>query len=88
MSTQWPHTREALRQFPSGNAPKYLAQLVFKGPQILAHARTLLQEYSLDDDRFKIHMIHYLRQIFPGDLEPLYEALLQDIMADKLQLPS
>ena len=88
MATQWTHTREALRQFPSGNAATYLTQLVFKGPQIVAHARTLLQEYSLDDDRFKIHMIHYLRQTFPGDLEPLYEALLQDIMADKPQLPS
>lgn len=88
MATQWTHTRQALRQFPSASAPKYLAQLVFKGPQILAHARTLLQEYSLDDDRFKIQMIHYLRQTFPGDLEPLYEALLQDIMAGKPQLPS
>jgi hypothetical protein len=88
MATQWTHTRQALRQFPSGSAAKYFAQLVFKGPQILAHARTLLQEYSLDDDRFKIQMIHYLRQTFPGDLEPIYEALLQDIMAGKPQLPS
>jgi hypothetical protein len=87
MARQWTHTRAALRQFPSGNAAKYLTQLVFKGPKILAHARTLMQTYSLDDDRFKIHMIHYLRQTFPGDLEPLYDALLQDIMADKPQLP-
>ena len=88
MATQWTHTREALRQFPSGSAAKYITQLVFKGPQLLAHARILLQEYSLEDDRFKIHMIHYLRQTFPGDLELLYEALLQDIMAGKPQLPS
>jgi hypothetical protein len=31
-------------------------------------------------------MIHYLRETLPGGMEPLYEALLQDIMADKLQL--
>ncbi len=86
MATQWTHTREALRQLPSGNAGKYMTQLVFKGPQILTHARSLLQTYPLDDDRFKIQMIHYLRQILPGDLEPLYEAMLQDIMADKPQL--
>ena len=45
-----------------------------------------MQEYPLSDDRFKIHMIHYLRQTLPGDLEPIYEAMLQDIMADKPQL--
>jgi hypothetical protein len=31
-------------------------------------------------------MIHYLRQTLPGGMEQLYEALLQDIMADKPQL--
>jgi hypothetical protein len=87
MATQWVHTRKALRQFPSGHTAKYLPQLLFKGPQILAHARGLLQDYSLNDDRFKIHMIHYLRQTLPGrDLESIYEAMLQDIMADKPQL--
>ncbi len=88
MATQWTHTREALQQFPPASATKYLAQLVFKGPKVLAHARELLNKYSLNDDRFKIQMIHYLRQTFPGDLEPLYEAVLQDIMADKPQLSS
>lgn len=88
MAIQWTHTREALRQFPTGNAAKYLTQLVFKGPQIVNHARSLLQEYAIQDDRFKIQMIHYLRQTLPGkDVEPLYEAMLQDIMADKPQLP-
>jgi hypothetical protein len=88
MAIQWTHTRSALRQFPTGNAANYLARLVFKGPQIVNHARSLLQEYTIQDDRFKIHMIHYLRQTLPGnDLEPLYEAMLQDIMADKPQLP-
>jgi hypothetical protein len=88
MAIQWTHTRSALRQFPTGNAAKYLARLVFNGPQIVNHARSLLQEYTIQDDRFKIHMIHYLRQTLPGnDLEPLYEAMLQDIMADKPQLP-
>lgn len=87
MAMQWTHTQEALRQFPAGNAAKYLAQLVFKGPQIVTHARSLMQEYPIQDDRFKIRMIHYLRQTLPGkDLEPLYEAMLQDIMADKPQL--
>ena len=86
MATQWTHTREALLQFPPSTAAKYLPQLVFKGPKILAHARELTAQYPLTDDRFKIHMIHYLRQTFPGELEPLYEALLQDIMADKPQL--
>jgi hypothetical protein len=31
-------------------------------------------------------MIHYLRQILPGGMESLYEALLKDIMADRPQL--
>jgi hypothetical protein len=47
----------------------------------------LLQEYPLSDDRFKIHMIHYLRQTLPGGMEALYGAILKDIMADKPQLP-
>jgi hypothetical protein len=87
MAIQWTHTRKVLRQFPTGHAAKYIPQLVFKGPQIINHARSLLHEYSLQDDRFKIQMIHYLRQTLPGkDLEPVYEAMLQDIMADKPRL--
>jgi hypothetical protein len=86
METRWTHTRAALQQLPPGDASKYLAQLIWKGPRIVAQARALMQEYSLSDDRFKIHMIHYLRQTLPGGLEPLYEAMLQDIMADKPQL--
>lgn len=87
MATQWSHTRQALKQFPTGQAAKYFTQLLFKGPQILAYARGLLQDYSLHDDRFKIHMIHYLRQTLPGhDLEAIYAAMLQDIMADKPRL--
>jgi hypothetical protein len=31
-------------------------------------------------------MIHYLRETLPGGMEPLYEAMLKDLMADKLQL--
>lgn len=87
MATQWTYTREALLQVQPGEAGKYLARLVFKGPQIAAQARTLLQEYPLTDDRFKIHMIHYLRQALPGGMEALYEAMLKDIMADKPRLP-
>ena len=86
MQTRWTHTRAALQQLPPGDTGKYLAQLIWKGPQIVAQARTLMQEYPLSDDRFKIHMIHYLRQTLPGGLEPLYEAMLRDIMADKPQL--
>jgi hypothetical protein len=87
MAIQWTHTRKVLRQFPTGHAAKYIPQLVFKGPQIINHARSLLHEYTLQDDRFKIQMIHYLRQTLPGkDLEPVYEAMLQDIMADKPRL--
>ncbi len=87
MAIQWTHTQQALRQFPTGNVAKYLSQLVFKGPQIVNHARSLMEDYSIQDDRFKIQMIHYLRQTLPGkDLEPVYEAILQDIMADKPQL--
>lgn len=86
MPTQWTHTRLALQQLQPSDAGKYLTQLIFKGPQLVSHARSLMQEYPLSDDRFKIHMIHYLRQTLPGDLEPLYEAILQDIMADKPQL--
>lgn len=85
-TTTWTHTREALLQLQPGEAGKYLTKLVFKGPQIIAHARSLMQEYPLSDDRFKIHMIHYLRQTLPGGMEGLYEALLKDIMADKPQL--
>ena len=87
MAIQWTHTRDALRQFPTTHAAKYLSQLVFKGPQILTQARSLLQEYDLQDARFKIQMINYLRKTLPGnDLEPLYEAMLRDIMADRPQL--
>ncbi len=87
MAIQWTHTQEVLRHFPTRNAAKYVSQLMFKGPQIIQHARSLLQEYTIQDDRFKIQMIHYLRQTLPGDdLESLYEAMLQDIMADKPQL--
>ena len=86
MTTKWTHTRAALQQMETAKAGKYLTQLLLKGPQILSRARTLAQEYPFTDDRFKIHMIHYLRQTLPGDLEPLYDAMLQDIMADKPQL--
>jgi hypothetical protein len=86
MGTKWTHTREVLLQLQPGDAGKYLAKLVFKGPQIVTHARTLMQEYPLTDDRFKIHMIHYLRQTLPGGMEALYEAMLKDIMADKPRL--
>ena len=86
MVTKWTYTRAALQQLQPGDAAKYLPQLLLQGPQILSHARTLMQEYPFSDDRFKIHMIHYLRQTLPGDLEPIYEAMLQDIMADKPQL--
>ena len=82
MTTKWTHTREALLRVQPGEAGKYLARLVFKGPQLVAHARWLLQEYPLHDDR----LIHYLRQTFPGGMEELYEAVLKDIMADKPQL--
>ena len=88
MAAKWEHTREALLQLQPGDAGKYLTRLVFKGPQILAQARTLMQNYPLSDDRFKIHMIHYLRQTLPGSMEALYEAVLKDIMADKPQLHS
>jgi len=86
MATKWTHTREALLHLQPGDAGKYLAKLVFKGPQIVTQARALLQEYPLHDDRFKIHMIHYLRQTLPGGMDALYEAILKDIMADKPRL--
>ncbi len=86
MSTKWTHTREALLQLQPGDAGKYLTRLVFKGPQIIARARELMEAYPLTDDRFKIHMIHYLRQTLPGNMEVIYEAVLKDIMADKPQL--
>jgi hypothetical protein len=77
-----------LLRIQPGEAGKYLTRLVFKGPQLVAHAKTLLQEYPLHDDRFKIHMIHYLRQTLPGGMDSLYEAILKDIMAERPQLPS
>jgi hypothetical protein len=86
MTAKWTHTREALLHLQPGDAGKYLTRLVLKGPQIVAQARSLMQTYPLSDDRFKIHMIHYLRQTLPGGMEALYEAMLKDIMADKPQL--
>ena len=72
MATKWTHTRAALQQLQPGDTGKYLAQLIWKGPQIVTQARALMQEYPLHDDRFQIRMIHYLRQVLPGALEPLY----------------
>ena len=86
MAGSWDHTRQVLLQLHPSEAGRYLTKLLWKGPQIVTYARTLLRTYPLHDDRFKIHMIHYLHQLLPGELEPLYEALLQDIMADKQQL--
>jgi hypothetical protein len=86
MTKEWTHTRQVLQQLPTTTAATYLARLAFKSPQVIAQARTLLQQYPLQDDRFKIYMIHYLRETLPGGMDALYEALLQDIMADKPQL--
>ena len=86
MPREWTHTREVLGRLQPATAGLYIGKLALKSPQIIAHARTLLQQYSMHDDRFKVHMIHYLRQTLPGGMEPLYEALLKDIMADKPQL--
>ena len=86
MARDWTHTRQALQQLPTTTAAAYLAKLAFKSPQIITHARTLLQRYPLQDDRFKIEMIHYLRHTLPGGIDALYDALLQDIMADKPRL--
>lgn len=86
MAREWTHTREVLLKLQPLSASLYLGKLALYSPQIISKARSLLQQYPLQDDRFKIHMIHYLRETLPGGMEPLYEALLQDIMADKLQL--
>ena len=86
MPREWTHTRGVLLQLQPAMAGLYLGKLALKSPQIITQARTLLQQYPLQDDRFKIHMIHYLREALPGGMEPLYEALLKDIMADKPQL--
>jgi len=86
MPKEWTHTRKALLQLQPTTAGLYIGKLAFKSPQIIAQARTLLQQYPVHDDRFKVHMIHYLRETLPGGMEPLYEAILKDIMADKLQL--
>ena len=86
MPREWTHTREVLGRLQPTTAGLYIGKLALKSPQIIAHACTLLQQYSMHDDRFKVHMIHYLRQTLPGGMEPLYEALLKDIMADKPQL--
>ena len=86
MPREWTHTRKALAQFQPMTASLYIGKLALKSPQIIAQARTLLQQYPVHDDRFKIHMIHYLRETLPGGMEPLYEAMLKDIMANKLQL--
>ena len=87
MAAKWTYTRDALVQLQPGEAGKYLTRLVLKGPKIYAHARELMATYPLTDDRFKIHMVHYLRETLPG-MDALYEAVLKDIMADKPQLQS
>ena len=86
MPREWTHTRKVLAQLQPTTAGLYIGKLALKSPQILAQARTLLQQYPVHDDRFKIHMIHYLRETLPGGMEPLYEAMLKDIMANKLQI--
>jgi len=86
MPREWTHTRQVLSRLQPTTAGLYIGKLALKSPQIVAHARVLLQQYPMHDDRFKIHMIHYLHQTLPGGMEPLYEALLKDIMADKRQL--
>jgi hypothetical protein len=86
MPKEWTHTRKVLLQLQPTTAGLYIGKLALKSPQIIAQARTLLQQYPVHDDRFKIHMIHYLRETLPGGMEPLYEAMLKDLMADKLQL--
>jgi hypothetical protein len=86
MPREWTHTRKVLAQLQPTTAGLYIGKLAFKSPQIMAQARTLLQQYPVHDDRFKIHMIHYLRETLPGGMEPLYKAMLKDIMADKPQL--
>jgi hypothetical protein len=86
MPKEWTHTRKVLLQLQPTTAGLYIGKLAFKSPQIIAQARALLQQYPAHDDRFKIHMIHYLRETLPGGMEPLYEAMLKDLMADKLQL--
>ncbi len=62
MSREWTHTRKVLSQLRPATAGLYIGKLAVKSPQIMAQARTLLQQYPLHDDRFKIHMIHYLRE--------------------------
>ena len=86
MPREWTHTREVLARLQPATAGLYVGKLALKSPQIIAQAHTLLQQYPAQDDRFKIHMIHYLRETLPGGMEPLYEAMLKDLMADKLQL--
>jgi hypothetical protein len=86
MATKWTYTRDALLKLRPAEAGKYLTRLVLKGPKIYAHARGLMEQFPLTDDRFKIYMLHYLRQTLPGDMETVYEAVLKDIMADKPQL--
>ena len=88
MPREWTHTREVLLRLQPAMAGLYIGTLALKSPQIFTQARTLLQQYPLHDDRFKIHMIHYLRQTLPGGMDALYEALLRDIMADKPQIES
>lgn len=86
MPREWTHTRKVLGRLQPTTAGLYIGKLALKSPQIIAQARALLQQYPVHDDRFKIHMIHYLRETMPGGMESLYEAMLQDIMADKPQL--
>ena len=81
----WTRTRAALGSLNPLKAAAALPKLMVKGPGLISRAQELLREYSFSEDKFKILMVHELERELPG-FEDLYQAILADIMADKVRL--
>lgn len=82
---EWARTREALSRINPMKAATLVPKLVIKGPGLVAKAQEMMARYHFADDHFKIAMIHELEKELP-EFGELYEAILADIMADKLRL--
>jgi hypothetical protein len=81
----WTNTRAALGRLNPLRAAAAMPKLMLKGPGLIKTGQGLLKDYSFQDDKFKILMLHELKQELP-DFEELYQAILTDIMADKTRL--
>ena len=75
-------TQIASAQLGVASATKMCRSVLVKGLEAMViESFTAARRYGVEEA-----MIASLRETFPGGMEPLYEAILKDIMADKLQL--